>query len=77
MIQKKGFIGIASAFVGLLLAVGMTGCQQLGHEHENTSWSVIKVATCTEKGSEGLYCDCGELLESKDIEPIGHNYAYV
>ena len=46
-------------------------------EHEKTVWTVTE-ATCDEWGERQLVCQnprCGIVLESKRLEPLGHNYA--
>ncbi len=45
-------------------------------EHNLGDWIVIKVPTCTEPGEVQRTCACGVIVETRSIEPQGHNYVY-
>ncbi len=42
--------------------------------HKNAKWSVIKKATCTEKGTETLNCSCGH-TKTREIKMSEHTYS--
>ena len=42
-----------------------------GHVHEFSEWSIVKDATCTEKGEREHFCSCGE-KEVEIIDAKGH-----
>lgn len=46
------------------------------HQHVSDNiWQPIKVATCTEDGTEVLICsDCGEIIQTRIISATGHDY---
>ena len=43
------------------------------HSHTYDGWTVVKQATCTEKGKEERKCNCG-VKESRDISANGHSW---
>ncbi len=46
----------------------------LGHDMRDEETEVIKYPTCTEKGEEKITCKRCDYFETKDIEPLGHDY---
>ncbi|MFQ9390176.1 MAG: hypothetical protein ACLR1V_16515 [Coprococcus sp.] len=43
-------------------------------EHKYGEWTVVKAATCTEKGTEQRTCaDCGD-VQTRSIPATGHKY---
>lgn len=42
------------------------------HTHNFGEWVIIKNATCTMKGSQARYCDCGE-VQTSSIGALGHD----
>ena len=57
--------------------IEVTEISPLGHEVEE-QWNVIIEATCTSKGTEEKYClRCGEVVETREISALGHDYVEV
>ncbi|MBE6547849.1 MAG: hypothetical protein E7667_03090 [Ruminococcaceae bacterium] len=42
------------------------------HVCEGSEWVVVKDATCTEKGEKKLVCECGNTIETVQIDALGH-----
>ncbi len=61
---------ILCIFLVVIFVLAMVACE---HTHEYGEWSVIKAATCTEKGIEQRVCECGE-KETRDIDALGHSF---
>ncbi len=56
------------------LKIEITEISPLGHEVEE--WKVTVEATCTTNGIEEKHClRCGEMLETREISALGHEYA--
>ena len=53
--------------------IRLTGVKPGTHEHAFGEWDTIAKATCTEKGEEARYCECGA-VETREIEALGHDY---
>lgn len=43
-------------------------------DHDYGEWQTVTAATCTEKGLEKLACSLCSTFETREIEPLGHNY---
>ncbi len=53
-----------------------TVLQPVGHSYSE-EYAVIEAPTCTEMGTEGIFCTvCGKLVTQK-LEPLGHAYSVV
>lgn len=42
-------------------------------EHNFGEWTVVKAATCTENGTETRSCSHCDLIESREVEALGHD----
>ena len=60
---------------GMIFAVAAAGCKsESAHVHEYGEWTIVKAATCGEKGVKEKKCSCGAKIE-EDIAATGeHNY---
>lgn len=44
-----------------------------GHEHSFGEWTTTTTATCTTKGTQSRFCDCGE-EQTQDIPKLSHDW---
>lgn len=44
------------------------------HQHSSTTWSISTYPGCTTSGTMQRVCSCGEVMESKPIDPVGHDH---
>lgn len=65
---------ITSLFLSFLCAFALVGCggNEEPSNNQNTEWSTIKEATCTEEGLKEKYIN-GELIQ-ESIPVLGHDY---
>lgn len=52
---------------------GNCGAVDTANHTHNYAEKVIKEATCSESGSRGMVCDCGEVQSSTEIAKLGHD----
>ena len=71
--EIEGSITLPGSVEAADLTVTTTVTVGAGHEHSFSQWTVTKEATCTEDGSKGRVCACGE-KEIEVIPALGHDF---
>lgn len=64
---------LSFAFALAVCVFGFSACDNGKHNHEYSSWTVIKEATCTEAGERRQECACGE-YRTEEIPKLSHEY---
>lgn len=72
--KRKFLLALLSISMMIACTIGLAACGESVHEHEWSSWDLVRNPTCTEDGSEGRHCiECGE-RETRSIEATGHEF---
>ena len=72
---KSRICCLLTSAVMLVLAFVFSGCtpSQEDCDHEYRKWKIITEPTCLEKGVEERVCDICEYVDTRDMDPKGHN----
>lgn len=63
---------------GMIFAVAAVGCKpESEHTHEYGEWTIVREATCGEKGLKEKTCSCGAKTEEEISATGEHNYGWI